>query len=488
MLPLDEANRELLAHVRPPDWQNPVPRGIYDLVVLGAGTAGLVSAAGAAGLGARVALIERNLLGGDCLNVGCVPSKALLRSARLVGELHKAAALGVRVGEPEIDFAAVMHRMRRRRAVIGHHDSASRFTGLGVDVFFGDAAFASADTVRVDGVPLRFRRAVIATGGRPYLTNETLFWLTERPDRLIVMGGGPIGCEMAQAFARLGSHVTLLDIAPHVLPREDADAAALVQRQLVAEGVRLELGVKIGEVRQRASEVVATVERPGPGGAEAVEVAGDRILVATGRAPNIEDLDLDTAGVAFTPQGVTVDHRLRTTNRRVYAAGDVCSAFKFTHAADAMARIVIQNALFYGRKKASALVIPWCTYTDPEVAHVGLYEQAAREQGRKVETITIDLADVDRAVVDEETEGFVRVHHERGRLLGCTIVAPHAGDLIGEAAYALTHGGTLNMLSATVHPYPTRAEALRKAGDAWRRTLLTPRLKRWFERYFRWTR
>jgi pyruvate/2-oxoglutarate dehydrogenase complex dihydrolipoamide dehydrogenase (E3) component len=405
----------------------------------------------------------------------------------------------VTVGEPEVDFAAVMQRMRRRRAGIAHHDSARRFAGLGVDVFFGDATFASADTVRVDGATLRFSRAVIATGGRatappipgladvPYLSNETLFWLTERPARLIVLGGGPIGCEMAQAFARLGSRVTVLEVMPHVLPREDADAAALVQRQLMLDGVTLELGVKIREVRQRGADVVATIERPGPGDAETIHVTADRILVAAGRAPNIEDLDLDAAGIAFTPQGVTVDDRLRTTNRRVYAAGDVCSAFKFTHAADAMARIVLQNALFYGRKKASALVIPWCTYTEPEVAHVGLYEQEARQRERKVETITIDLADVDRAVVDEETDGFVRVHHERGRLLGCTIVAPQAGDLIGEAAYALTHGGTLNMLSATVHPYPTRAEALRKAGNAWRRTLLTPRLKRWFERYFRWT-
>ena len=225
-----------------------------------------------------------------------------------------------------------------------------------------------------------------------------------------------------------------------------------------------------------------------PNGAGLAEVVGDRLLVSAGRAPNIDSLGLDAAGVSVSRRGVTVDDHLRTSNRRVYAAGDVCSAFQFTHAADALARIVIQNALFFGRRRASALVIPWCTYTSPEVAHVGLYEQDAKTQGHDVQTITVDLADIDRAVVDEDTDGFVRVHHERGRLLGCTIVAPHAGDLIGEAALALTHGHSLSDLSSTIHPYPTYAEAFRKAGDQYHRTLLTPRVRTLMERYFRWTR
>ena len=499
--PLDEANRDLLAQVHPAGWVNPPGDGVYDLVVIGGGTAGLVSAAGAAGLGARVALVEKGLLGGDCLNTGCVPSKALLRSARAVADARKAASLGVRTGPVDADFAAVMSRMRQLRAGIGHHDSAGRFRTLGVDVFLGDGRFAGPRTVEVDGKTLRFRRAVIATGGRPadlpvpgladagFLTHETLFWLTELPARLLVIGGGPIGSEMAQAFARFGSRVTILDAAPHLLPREDADASAIVQRRFTEDGIRLELGVTVTRVERRGGEVVVHATRPGPGGVpETIEAAGDQLLVAAGRVPNVETLGLDAAGVTVTRDGVAVDDRLRTSNPRVFAAGDVCSRFKFTHAADAMARIVIQNALFFGRRKASALVIPWATYTDPEIAHAGMYEAEAREAGRAVETITVDMKDVGRAVLDGDTEGFLRVHHEKGRLLGCTIVSAHAGEMIGEASYALARRGTLGQFSATVHPYPTVSEAFRMAGDRHRRQALTPGAARWLSRYFRWTR
>lgn len=498
VLPLDAANQTLLQAVHPPDWSNPEPRGVYDLVVVGGGTAGLVSAIGSAGLGARVALVERALLGGDCLNVGCVPSKALIRSARAVAETRRASRLGVAVSGVEPDFSAIMRRMRERRAGISANDSAQRLHRAGVDVFLGHAAFSGARTVEVEGRVLRFNRAVIATGGRPaapqvvgmddvsYLTNETVFWLTELPRRLIVVGAGPIGCELAQAFARFGSQVTLLGRSPHVLPNEDTDAAALVQRRLIEDGVRLELGVTlIGAVRDANRVRIGYMRKDGsdPGTA-----TGDQVLVAAGRVPNVEGLSLEAAGVRVVKTGVVVNDRMQTSNPRIFAAGDVCSRFKFTHAADAMARIVIQNALFYGRKRASALVIPWCTYTDPEVAHVGMYEAEARAKGHDVQTITIEMADVDRSVLDDEAEGFVRVHHERGRLLGCTIVASHAGDLIGEAAYAVTHGGSLGDLAATIHPYPTQAEALKKAGDAYRRGSLTPFVKQWLERYFRWTR
>ena len=494
--PLDVANQRLIDAVHPQHWINPQPRNIYDLVVIGGGTAGLVSAIGAAGLGARVALIERGLLGGDCLNVGCVPSKALLRSARAIGEAHRAATLGIRVGAPEADFDTVMRRMRERRADISPHDSAERLRQSGVDVFFGQGRFTSGRTVAVDGQTLRFNRAVIATGGRPtappiagldqirYLTNETVFWLTDLPRRLLVIGAGPIGCELAQAFARFGSAVTVFDQAPRVLPNEDSDAAAIVHRSLTEDGVTFHLGVRLIEAAENSGGVQLRYEHTN-GMSQAV---GDRILVAAGRAPNIETLDVDAAGVRVSKQGVIVNDRLQTSNPRIYAAGDVCSRFKFTHAADAMARVVIQNALFFGRRRASALVIPSCTYTDPEVAHVGSYEAGAREQGRSVETITIPANEVDRAIVDDERDGFVRVHHERGRLLGCTIVSAHAGEMIGEAAYALTHHGTLADLSSTIHPYPTQIEALRMAGDAYRRSRLTPRVRRWLERYFRWTR
>jgi pyruvate/2-oxoglutarate dehydrogenase complex dihydrolipoamide dehydrogenase (E3) component len=278
----------------------------------------------------------------------------------------------------------------------------------------------------------------------------------------------------------------MFDQSPDVLPREDADAASIVRRRLEADGVQLELGVTLTGAIDEHGQVRLRFERANGGGA--AEVSGDRLLVAAGRTPNIDDLGLESAEVSASTRGVIVNDRLQTSNRRIYAAGDVCSPFQFTHAADAMARIVIQNALFYGRRRASALVIPWCTYTDPEVAHVGLYEQEARTRGHDVQSITVELSEIDRAIVDEEAEGFVRVHHERGRLLGCTIVAPHAGELIAEAAFALTHGHTLSDLSSTIHPYPTLAEALRKAGDRYRRTLLTARVRALMEGYFRWTR
>ncbi len=495
--PADAANLELLSRVHPSDWPSPEGRGVYDLVVLGGGTAGLVSAAGAAGLGARVALVERALLGGDCLNTGCVPSKALLRSARVVGETRRAAALGVRLPAPaDVDFAAVMERMRRRRAAISPNDSAARLRDLGVDVFLDTARFTGRRTVQVGDRTLRFGRAIVATGGRPaapavpgldtvpFLTSENLFWLTERPARLAIIGGGPIGCEMAQAFARFGTAVTLFEAAPHVLPREDPDAAAIVGRRLVADGVRIETGVHLTRVERGSAGPAIHFTR----GEAAAVVEADALLVAAGRAPNVETLDLEAAGIRHSAKGIDVDDRLRTTNPRVFAAGDVCSAWQFTHVADAMARIAIQNALFYGRKRVSALTIPWCTYTDPEVAHVGVSWTAAAESGSAIETITVPLAEVDRAVIDDDTDGFLRVHHEKGRLRGCTIVGPAAGELIGEAAYAVTHGGTLGRLSATIHPYPTVGEAFRKAGDAYRRTQLTPAVRRWMGRYFAWTR
>ena len=483
--------------MHPPDWINPQAAPSYDLVVIGGGTAGLVSAMGAAGLGARVALVERHRLGGDCLNTGCVPSKALIRSARAVGELREAAGVGITVGPIAADFGRVMQRMRDRRAEIAANDSAARLQRTGVDVFFGEARFADRRSIVVSDQILRFGRAVIATGGRPvappvrgldqvaFLTNETVFELTTLPPRLLIVGAGPIGCELAQAFARFGSAVTLLDRSPRVLPRESAEAAALVGRSLVRDGVRLVLDVTLSRARADGNAVEIHFESKDDGEAA---VTGDAVLVAAGRAPNVEGLGLDAAGVGSDKDGIIVNDRLQTSNPRVYASGDVCSKFKFTHAADAMSRLVLQNALFFGRKRASALVIPWVTYTDPEVAHVGVSHEDVASSGGSLESITIALSDVDRSVVDDETEGFVTVHHERGRVRGCTVVAPHAGEIIGEAAYALTHGGTMADLSATIHPYPTVAEALRKAGDSYRRQALTASRRAWLARYFRWTR
>jgi pyruvate/2-oxoglutarate dehydrogenase complex dihydrolipoamide dehydrogenase (E3) component len=498
MTPADEHNIALLGHVHPGDWVNPAPSGRYNLVVIGAGTAGLVAAAGAAGLGAKVALIERGLMGGDCLNVGCVPSKAMIRAGRVAAEARTSAAFGVTSGPVEVDFAAVMERMRRLRAGIAPHDSAARFRDLGIDVYLGQAVFAGPDSVRVGEHTLRFAKAVIATGARAsappipgldgvaYLTNETLFSLTERPRRMGIVGAGPIGCEMAQTFARLGTEVFLVEAAEGILPREDRDAAQVVQAALNRDGVRVLCCGKNLRVSRTERGIRMQVDVEDRGYDEEV----DQLLVAVGRAPNVEGLSLEAAGVAYDKKGVKVDDRLRTTNARIFACGDICSPFQFTHAADFMARIVIQNALFKGNKKVSDLLIPWATYTSPEIAHVGWYEKDARERGVEVDTYTLPLSTVDRAILDGATEGFVRVHTRKGKdsILGATVVAEHAGDLISSLTLAMQHGVGLGSVAATIHPYPTQAEAVRRTGDLYNRTRLTPLVKSLFTRWLAWSR
>jgi len=387
-----------------------------------------------------------------------------------------------------------MHRMRQRRAELAPNDSAERMTRSGIDLFFGAGSFINPRELALGSTSLRFRRAVIATGSRPavppidgladtpYLTNETVFGLTDRPTRLLTIGAGPIGCELSQAFARLGTQVVLFDQSPRILPNDDPDGSAVVQRALITDGVQLELMTEIRRVSRRGEALVVRFRRS-PDHAEE-EIEGDRLLVATGRTPDVSGLDIERAGIQGGPQGVVVDDRLRTGNRRVYAAGDVCSRFQFTHAADAMARVAIQNALFFGRRKASALTIPWCTYTDPQVAHVGLSPDSAHRRQEHVQTITVPLAEVDRGVLDDETGGFLRVHHRRGRVVGCTIVSSQAGDLIGLACNLIGRRARMSELSSTIFPYPTQAEGYRKAGDAYRRTLVSPRVRRAFERYF----
>jgi pyruvate/2-oxoglutarate dehydrogenase complex dihydrolipoamide dehydrogenase (E3) component len=460
--PLDEHNRTLLSHVHPPDWINPEPAPRYNLVVIGAGAGGLVSSIGTASLGGKVALIEKNLLGGDCLNVGCVPSKALLRCGRTIVDARNAAEFGVRGTEGAcVDFAAVMERMRRLRAAISPNDSVDRLKSAGVDVFLGHGRFVGPDEVEVDGKRLRFSRAIIATGARAaalpipgleeagYLTNETVFWLTELPRRLAVIGAGPIGCELSQAFARFGSEVHLLENMRQILGREDRDAAQLIEEALVGDGVHLRCGCNVVEARREGAEKVLVVEAEGV----KQELQVDEILIGVGRKPNVEGLGLEAAGVAYDAKaGVTIDNRLRTSNRRIFAVGDVCFKYKFTHVSDAMARIAIKNALFFGRSRASALTIPWCTYTDPEIAHVGMYEQEATEKGIDVETITVPLSEVDRAILDGEEEGFLKVHHRKGKILGATLVARHAGEMISEITLAMTSGAGLGQSPARFIP------------------------------------
>ena len=495
VLPNDDYNSELVSNVHPSDWENPELASIYNFVVIGAGTAGLVTAVGAAGLGAKVALIERHLLGGDCLNYGCVPSKCIIRSSRTVGEVRDARQFGLRIPKgAEVDFPAVMERMRRLRAKISHHDSAERFRELGVDVFLGEGRFSSPDTVEVDGKILKFKKAVIATGARAFhppiegladagfLTNETVFSLTERPESLLVIGGGPLGCELAQTFHRLGSQVTIVDRAPHLLTREDSDAAEILQNAFLRDGIRLILECQIDRVQQKDGRKVVHFECDDKN----ETVAVDEILVGAGRVPNVDGLNLEAAEVEYDQrEGVLVNDHLQTTNHHIYAAGDICLKYKFTHTADATARIVIQNALFLGRKKLSALTIPWCTYTDPEIAHVGMYEQEAVERGIEVDTFVRPLVDVDRAIADGEEEGFVKMHVRKGtdKILGATIVARHAGEMISELTLAIVADIGLKTISSVIHPYPTQAEAIRQVADDYNRTRLTPLAKKLMDQW-----
>ncbi len=494
----------LLENVFPGDWQNPEPRARYDLVVVGAGSAGLISAALAAGLGARVALVEEQHLGGDCLNTGCVPSKSLLRASRMVAEAHRAQReLGLELAAGAApDFARVMERMREIRARISHEDSALRYRDeLGVAVFLGRAHFSGRDRLEVDGRTLRFKRAVLATGARPAslpipglaeagpLTSESVFDLETLPERLAVIGGGPIGCELAQAFARLGSQVSLLHADAHVLPREDPEAARVLDARLRAEGLRIEDSARIERV-DGGPQAACIHYRSSDGAVR--QLPADRILLAVGRTPNVEEMGLEAAGVAYDAlRGVHVDDFLRTRNPRIYAAGDVCMRWQFTHAADAAARIAVRNALFslgpLGRARLSRLVMPWCTYTDPEIAHVGLGRGEALAAGIEVDSYTVPLSELNRAVTDGEEEGFLKIllQRKRDRIVGASIVAPHAGELIGELTLAMLTGQGLGKLLDVIHPYPTLAQGIARVAGLRAKERATPALRRWLKRLIR---
>ncbi|MHA7837780.1 MAG: mercuric reductase [bacterium] len=508
--PRDELNARLIENVHPPSWQNPTPRGRYNLVVIGAGTGGLITALIASSLGARVALIERHLMGGDCLNVGCVPSKSMIRGAQILHEARRAAELGLSVSAEDAgDFGAVMRRVREVRARISDEDSAKRYSEeFGIDVFLGDARFEGEGRIVVGDRTLEYRKAVIATGARAiappidglaetgHLDNETVFNLTERPRRLAVIGAGPIGCELAQSFRRLGSEVHLLERAEQILTREDPDAAAIVQESMVADGVEMVFRCEIERVERRSGqnglEKVVHLTCPEKG---ARELVIDEILIGAGRAPNVEGMGLESVGVELDPRtGVRVDDTLKTTNDRIWAVGDVCMRWKFTHAADAAAKIVVQNALFsigpLGRKKLSDLVMPWCTYTEPELAHVGISEHEAREKGLEIDTYRVSIAEANRAVTDGQEEGLVKVHVKKGgdQIVGATVVAAHAGELITQLTMAIQHGIGLGAFTQLIYPYPTQGEAIKRAAGAYTRTRLTATVKGLFERWMAWQR
>ncbi len=490
--PLDEYNAQLLDNVHPRAWRDPEPKPKYNLVVIGAGAGGLITAAGAAGVGGRVALVESHLLGGDCLNVGCVPSKALLACAKAAAHTREAHHYGVRIeGEVRVDFGFVMERMRRLRAQISPVDSAARYANqLGVDVFQGRARFIGKDRVEVNGKELNFAKAVIATGGTAalpnipglkesrYLTNSSIFNLTELPERLGVIGVGPIGMELAQAFQRFGSRVTAFSRSGRILPKEDREAAELVRESIERDGVKIVFHAQYQRIEGKDSEAPIRLVLAKDGGEEVHEF--DALLVAAGRKPAVADLGLEKAGVDFdSRKGVLVNDQLQTSNPDIFAVGDVAGRYQFTHMADFMARQVIKNALFFGKDKVSELIVPWATYTDPEVAHVGLYQRDLKERDIAYTTYSREFRHLDRAIVDGREQGFVKIHVSRGKgnILGATIVGSGAGDMISEITLAMQSGTTLGSLAAVIHPYPTMAEAIRQCGDAYNRDRLTPTIK-----------
>src|SRR5438105_757922 len=493
--------------------------GVYNVIVIGAGTAGLVTAAGTAGLGGRVALIERNLMGGDCLNFGCVPSKALISSARLIQQIRESEKWGLDRQQPQFVFEKVFERMRGRRAKIAPNDSQERFESLGADVFRGEARFVSPHEIEVNISPspqsspagrggraapgnrqrLRARSFVIATGSRPvipkiegiddapYFTNETIFdELKAKPESMIVLGGGPIGCELAQAFRRLGVQVTIVHRGDQLLPREDRDVAEFLERRLINEGVRIIKNADAHSVATSGAGKVALelLDRQSGRLAERTFFA-DALLVAIGRTPNFQSLDLKSVGIDVSQRGVRVNDYLQTSQRHIYAVGDVIGPFLFTHMADAQARVVVRNIVVpfqFLRQKMNYSVVPWCTYVDPEVAHVGLGEKEAKQKNVDYDLFVVPLEDVDRAVVESEEAGFAKVLTAKGsdKILGATIVAPHAGDLLHEFVLAMKAGVGLGTIASTIHAYPTFAELARKAGDKYNKTRLTPRAKKVF--------
>ncbi|MDJ0945527.1 MAG: FAD-dependent oxidoreductase [Kiloniellales bacterium] len=459
-----------------------------DICVIGGGSGGLSVAAGAAQMGARTVLIEKSEMGGDCLNTGCVPSKALIAAAEAAETVRRSGVFGVNGHEPEIDFAKVHGHVHGVIAAIAPHDSVERFEGLGVRVIKGAARFTGPKEVEVEGHRIRARRFVIATGSSPalppipgldevpFLTNETIFDLKERPGHLIVIGGGPIGAELAQAQRRLGARVTLLEVAS-LMGKEDPEAAEVVRRRLIAEGVDVHEGIRIESLARKGNGIAASVKA----GDESREIEGSHLLIAAGRRPNVNGLGLQAAEIDFSSRGIVVDSRLRTSNRKIFAIGDVIGGYQFTHMAGYHAGIVIRNALFALPAKVKDNAVPWVTYTDPEVAQVGLTEAEARERhGEAVGVSRWSFAENDRAQAERATEGFVKVvTGKRGRILGVTLVGRHAGELLQPWVLAITQGLKIGAMAGIIAPYPTLGEINKRAAGAYfTEALFGPRTRR----------
>jgi pyruvate/2-oxoglutarate dehydrogenase complex dihydrolipoamide dehydrogenase (E3) component len=455
----------------------------------------LVVAAGGASLGAKVALVEKHKLGGDCLWYGCVPSKTLIKSARVAYTMRNAAHFALTPHDPKPELPRVMERVAAVIKSIEPNDSPERFRAMGVDVIFGSGRFVDAATFEVDGRRLQARTFVIATGSRPaipsipgvesvrYLTNETIFDLREPVPHLIVVGSGPVGSEMAQAFRRLGSEVTVVDIAAGILPREDRDLAAIVFKQLKSEGVRYHLGASIAKIDRTPMGIRLLLREP-DGTPQPIDAT--HLLLAAGRKANIENLGLDVAGVDVSNGRIVLDDGLSTTNPRISAIGDVAGGHQFTHLAEHHAGIVLRHAVFRLNWTKPSTVVPWCTFTDPEFARVGLSETEAKTTGVDYRVYTFPFSDIDRARAEGEIEGMAKlVTDPRGKLLGAAIVGPHAGELIAECVLAIGNGMKAGDLSAAIHTYPTLGQINRRAADMRLKESLTPRAKTWIQRIFR---
>lgn len=465
--------------------------GDYDLVVIGGGTAGLVAAAGGASLGAKVALVEKNKLGGECLYYGCVPTKALVKSAKVASLMRRAPEFGIGEVEVEVDFPAVMRRMRTVISKAGEADSPDRFRKLGVEVLLGDSArFEEPREVSVDGHRLRSRSVILATGSyaKPppidgleeagYVDHVSVLELEKLPRSMVIIGSGPIGSEFSQIFARFGCRVGLISSSPDPLPKEDPEVSATLRKFLEEDGVKVHGGVRAESVRVENGEKVVTVKDKTSGAT--FEVRGEEILVAAGRAPSVDGLNLEGVGIAIGDNGVKVDEHLETTAKNVYASGDITGKLLFTHAAEHQSRTALSNSLFPIKQKVDYDAFPWTTFTDPEVARVGLTEQQAREQHDNVKVFRFPFEDLDRAICDGEAEGFVKlVTDKRGGILGGHIIGPEAGNYIAEVVLAMRKGISIGDLSQTVHVYPTLSESVKKAGDGYyRERLFTERNKK----------